>query len=167
VDLLINISLLKYRTETTALPITTGQNMTLQMHSVFSLLLAGFAAAKTCTNLTIPVDISSRQGLFKKFPIEGNIDAGAFATAYNQQGRNYSQTLLQDFQTLKGSYEISAEFCHPDGGIASSIVQVLSHGIGFDKTYVQIYLILIAKLTTLGIGISLSTTTTTATWRLL
>lgn len=101
--------------------------------SLVSLLLAGFATARTCTNVTIPVDISSRQGLFKSVPAEGNLDTQAFAQAFTQQGRNYSDLLLEGYQTLKGSYKISAQFCRPDNG-AGSTVQLLSHGIGFDKT---------------------------------
>ncbi|KAF2681206.1 hypothetical protein K458DRAFT_372073 [Lentithecium fluviatile CBS 122367] len=98
------------------------------------LLLAGLAAARTCSNLTIPVSISSRQGQFKDVPAESNLDTGAFAQAFTQQGRNYSATLLEGFQTVTGNYSISAKFCYPDYGTGSTI-QLLSHGIGFDKTY--------------------------------
>lgn len=104
------------------------------MFSTCLLLLAGFAAAKTCTNLTIPVDISSRQGLFKNVSIEGNLDATAFAQGLTNIGQNYTDVLLQDYQTLKGKFQISAKFCHPDSGVKGSTIQLLSHGIGFDKT---------------------------------
>ena len=97
-------------------------------------LLAGVAAAKTCTNFTIPVDISSRQGLFREVPTAGNLDATAFAQEFTRIGQNYTAVLLQDYQTLKGSYKISAKFCTPDSGSKSSVVQLLNHGIGFDKT---------------------------------
>lgn len=101
--------------------------------SFVPVLLAGFAAAKTCLNLTIPVDISARQALYKPVPIEGNLDVTAFSQAFAQQGQNYSQVLQKDFQTVKGNYSISAKFCHPDKGPGST-VQLLSHGIAFDKT---------------------------------
>jgi hypothetical protein len=99
-----------------------------------TLLLAGVAAAKTCTNFTIPVDISSRQGLFREVPTASNLDATAFAQDFTRIGQNYTAVLLQDYQTLKGSYKISAKFCTPDNGSKSSVIQVLNHGIGFDKT---------------------------------
>jgi hypothetical protein len=98
-----------------------------------SLLLASVAAARHCQVLTIPVDISSRQGLFKEVPVESNLDVGGFATRFNQYGLNYSATLLKGYQTLKGSYKISAQYCCPDSG-SSGTIQLLSHGIGFDKT---------------------------------
>jgi hypothetical protein len=96
-------------------------------------LLAGLAAARQCSNFIIPVDISSRQGQFKEVPVEGNLDTGAFATRFNEYQTNYTATLLQGYQTLKGSYKISAQYCKPDKG-SSGKIQLLSHGIGFDKT---------------------------------
>ncbi|KAH6620522.1 Alpha/Beta hydrolase protein [Boeremia exigua] len=97
-------------------------------------LFAGCAAAKQCQLLSIPVDISSRQGVFKEVPVEGNLDVGAFATRFTQYQFNYSAELFTGFQTLRKSIKISAQYCTPDAG-SNGIVQVLSHGIGFDKTY--------------------------------
>jgi hypothetical protein len=97
-----------------------------------ALLFAGFAVARTCSNLTIPVSISSRQGLFANVSAEGNLDTGAFSAAFTQIGRNYSETLLEGYQTVTGDYSIAATFCQPDAG-SGSTVQLLSHGIGFDR----------------------------------
>ncbi|KAJ4293168.1 hypothetical protein N0V90_008450 [Kalmusia sp. IMI 367209] len=102
--------------------------------SFSALLLAGFAAARTCSNFTIPVEIVSRQGVFPNISAEGNLDVTAFTQEFSQQGRNYSATILEGYQTLRGKYHISAKYCHPDSGSGSTI-QLLSHGIGFDKTY--------------------------------
>ncbi|KAH7402850.1 Alpha/Beta hydrolase protein [Pyrenochaeta sp. MPI-SDFR-AT-0127] len=98
------------------------------------LVLAGFATARQCSNFLIPVDISSRQGIFREVPVEDNLDVGAFATRLNEYQKNYTATLLEGYQTLQGSYKISAQYCHPEGG-SSGVIQVLTHGIGFDKTY--------------------------------
>jgi len=97
------------------------------------LVLASFAAARQCSTFLIPVDISSRQGQFSEIPVETNLDIGAFAIRFSEFQGNYSETLLEDFQTLQGSYEISAQYCRPDNG-SSGTIQVLTHGIGFDKT---------------------------------
>jgi hypothetical protein len=103
------------------------------LSTLSSLLFTGLAAARVCTNLTIPVDISSRQGLFEDIPAESNTDVAAFVQDFTRNGRNFTQTALKGYQTLTGSYKISAKFCRPDSG-AGSTVQLLSHGIGFDKT---------------------------------
>jgi hypothetical protein len=99
----------------------------------FPLLLASVATARQCSNFLIPVDISSRQGQFKKFPVESNLDIGAFAIRFSEFGANYSAAQLEGYQTLKGSYKISAQYCRPESG-SSGTIQVLTHGIGFDKT---------------------------------
>jgi len=98
------------------------------------LLLAGVAAARQCSLFQIPVEISSRQGKFREVPVEGNLDVGAFATRFNEFQKNYTATLLEGYQTLQGKYGISAQYCRPDSG-SSGKIQLLTHGIGFDKTY--------------------------------
>jgi hypothetical protein len=67
-------------------------------------------------------------------PVEGNLDVGAFAARFNQFQKNYTAELLEGYQTLEGTYNISAQYCVPDNG-SSGTIQVLTHGIGFDKTY--------------------------------
>jgi hypothetical protein len=103
------------------------------LRAIFAVLLAGSAAARQCSDFLIPVDISSRQGQFKEVPVEGNLDVGAFATRFVEYQGNYTATLLEGYQTLQGSYHISAQYCRPDNG-SSGTIQVLTHGIGFDKT---------------------------------
>lgn len=95
--------------------------------------LAGVAVARNCVNLTVPIDISSRNGVFNNAVPQSNLDATTFIQNVTQQGRNFTDTALSGYATVTGSYEISAEFCVPSEG-ASSTVQMLTHGIGFDKT---------------------------------
>lgn len=132
------------------------------MKTFVASLLTGYVAAKQCQTISIPVDISSRQGLFNKVPVESNLDVSAFATRFNEFQFNYTASLLTGYQTLQKSIEISAQYCTPDGG-SNGIVQLLSHGIGFDKTYVQPSLIKKCRLTISDIGICLTTITITLT----
>lgn len=104
--------------------------------SLSTLLMAGFATANICSNFTIPIEISSRQGVFPNIPAEGNLEVTDFAQKFAQQGRNYSATILQGYATVQGQYEISARYCQPDNSKGSAI-QILSHGIAFDKKYVS------------------------------
>jgi hypothetical protein len=108
------------------------------LKAIAPLLLAGFAAARQCSNFLIPVDISSRQGQFKEVPVEGNLDTNAFATRFTQYQKNYTAELLQGYQTLQKSYNISAQYCCADSG-SNGKIQLLSHGIGFDKTCVILH----------------------------
>ncbi|PVH93606.1 hypothetical protein DM02DRAFT_721660 [Periconia macrospinosa] len=109
------------------------------LFTISLLLLATTAAATTaasrlCSNITIPVQISSRQGLFKKFPILSNFETQAFSQDFTRRAHNLTQELLEDYRTLEGDFNISARYCRPEVA-ASSTIQLLTHGIGFDKTY--------------------------------
>lgn len=101
--------------------------------AIFPLVLAGVTTARQCSNFSIPVTIASRQGQFKQIPAESNFDIGAFALRFSEFGKNYSATLLDGYQTWNASVQISAQYCRPDNG-SNGAIQLLSHGIGFDKT---------------------------------
>ena len=102
-------------------------------------LLVGVSAAKKCMNATVPVEVSARTAIFNIATPQTNLDATTFVQNYTQQGRNFTQVALEGYQTISKTYNISTEFCMPDGGSWGSngpnpTVQVLTHGIGFDKT---------------------------------
>ena len=62
------------------------------------------------------------------------IEVTDFALDFTQQGQNYSQAILQGYSTITGTYELSVTHCSPDG-CDSNILQIPTHGIGFDKSY--------------------------------
>lgn len=119
---------------------------------LLSLLLgAGLVAsviAKQCKNITVPVsnclkipqfrshiqvEIMARQGIFNVPEIMTPVEVTAFVQNFTsiQNGTNYTMETLLDYQTVTGSYNISAKFCQPDNESgANPVVQVLSHGIG-------------------------------------
>jgi len=98
-------------------------------------LLASSAAAKLCQNVTIPVQISARQGVFNVPTLVENLDATVFAQNLTSIRGNFSEESLTGYATIKGKYKISAKFCKPDMMYGKKpTVQVLTHGIGFDKT---------------------------------
>ncbi|KAK8219931.1 hypothetical protein M8818_000346 [Zalaria obscura] len=99
-------------------------------------LLGCLAAAKTCTNVTVPVTIMARQGMFEVPTLQSNFDATTFALNFTTQGTNFTNASLTGYQTVNLPANISAKYCKPDNdSSASPTVQVLSHGIGFDKSY--------------------------------
>lgn len=65
---------------------------------------------------------------------ETNIDAVDFILDLSQQGANYTAAVLTGYQTEKVPLKIEATYCTPDSG-PSSVLQVLTHGIGFDRSY--------------------------------
>lgn len=63
--------------------------------SILSLLgLAAAASARKCQNLTVEVELSSRNGVFNFDAPSTNIDVTNFILDLSQQGANYSDSLL-------------------------------------------------------------------------
>ncbi|KAI9728679.1 MAG: hypothetical protein M1828_002785 [Chrysothrix sp. TS-e1954] len=103
-------------------------------------LLAAIAHAKQCVNITVPVTISARTGVFDNINTpETALDVTTFIQQQTRQGANLTETALSGYTTTSGTYNISGKYCTPGTGTScnssSSILQVLTHGIGFDKTY--------------------------------
>jgi len=97
--------------------------------------LAGFAATKQCMNMSVPVTIAARTGIFNIDVPQTSLDATIFIQNQTQQGRNFSDLALTGYTTTSGTYNISAQFCSPTvNNLTNPAVQVLTHGIGFDKT---------------------------------
>jgi pimeloyl-ACP methyl ester carboxylesterase len=91
----------------------------------------------TCTNLTVPVDLSARNGVFNVKAPQNDIEVTNFILDNTQQGANYSQAVLQGYATVSGHYELAATYCVPDDDEhgCPQAVQLLTHGIGFDRSY--------------------------------
>ncbi|KAI9046586.1 hypothetical protein LZ554_009330 [Drepanopeziza brunnea f. sp. 'monogermtubi'] len=99
-------------------------------------IFATFAVGKTCINQTIPVHISARQAVFDIAIPQTNSEVTDFILNVTQQGRNWTELILKGYDTTVGTYNISTQFCMPDcSNITNPTVQVLTHGVGFDKTY--------------------------------
>ena len=125
-------------------------------------MLAGSAAAKTCVNMTVPVTISARTGVFDIPVPQTNLGATAFIQNQTQQGRNFTETALSGYATTAGTYQISAQFCMPssmDATTADPTLQILTHGIGFDKTSVDLLDTIWIVLLTVPPDIGISPTT--------
>lgn len=100
--------------------------------------LAAGAEAATCRNVTLPVNVSARTGIFDLAVPQTNLDVTTLVLNITQQGRNFTNTVLTGYNTTTGSYNISGTFCMPDNMTSNSnpTLQILTHGIGFDKGYV-------------------------------
>lgn len=103
-------------------------------------LFAVSTAAKSCVNITVPVDISARTGVFNIAVPQTNLDATTFIQNFTRQGRNFTDLALSGYTTTSGTYNISAEFCMPSVQTSHKPnLQILTHGIGFDKTYADFW----------------------------
>ncbi|KAI1102804.1 Alpha/Beta hydrolase protein [Jackrogersella minutella] len=106
-----------------------------------TVLLSGFAAvatARKCQNITVPISLSALNTKFAIAAPTTNIAVTNFILNVTQPGVNYTQSVLTNsssqFATVAGNYSIAATYCEPDAG-PGTVLQVLTHGIGFDRRY--------------------------------
>lgn len=112
----------------------------------------GLVTARLCMNITVPVTIQSRNGVFNIVAPTNNLEVTTLIQAAARQGTNATAATLTGYADVSGTYNISTKFCLPNASnvttanstmgtnttAASSmtpVVQILTHGIGFDKTY--------------------------------
>lgn len=98
----------------------------------------GVATAKTCYNAIVEIPVTARNGMFDKIDTpQTNSDAAALVLSATRQGRNLTEDALSGYATVSGRYKISTQYCSPDDAVKSGqTLQILTHGIGFDKTCV-------------------------------
>jgi pimeloyl-ACP methyl ester carboxylesterase len=104
------------------------------LHFAALAALATVTSARKCQNLTVEVPIAARNGVFNVSTPVTNIDVTNFILDATQLSKNYSADTLQGYKTVAGNYHIAATYCDPDCG-PSETVQLLTHGIGFDRSY--------------------------------
>jgi pimeloyl-ACP methyl ester carboxylesterase len=98
--------------------------------------LTAAASAKHCINATVPVNVQAINGIFDISVPQTNLDVTTFISNLAQQGRNYTASITSGYKSISKTYDISTQFCIPSHGLQSNTtVQVLTHGVGFDKTY--------------------------------
>ncbi|KAI5798853.1 Alpha/Beta hydrolase protein [Geopyxis carbonaria] len=92
-------------------------------------------ANKICKSLTIPVTVTSERSSFSRpDKVLTNRDAANYV--FETERRDAVIPKATGTKNVTETYQISAKFCTPaKGGPKADIVQVLTHGIGFDKYY--------------------------------
>lgn len=97
----------------------------------------GIAFAYKCQNISVPLSVSARNGVFKLSTPQSNIEVTNFILDSVKQGHNGTAEILTGYTDTSGTYSIQATFCQPDRprGRPSQAIQILTHGIGFDRSY--------------------------------
>lgn len=100
------------------------------------LLVVGVAnAAYTCVDFTVPMSFTfeSLTPVFPKF--ENHYQTVAFLNAVSARNAASAPSPFGDSVNITMDVEIATRYCYPTHGDKSSVVQVLTHGIGFDHEY--------------------------------
>ncbi|KAL2854001.1 Alpha/Beta hydrolase protein [Aspergillus pseudodeflectus] len=106
------------------------------------LALIGTTIARFCQNQTIQLRVTARNGVFDNLITPStDLEAINFALAASKQRSNGTAQALTGYHTITGTYNLSTQYCTPDdranapNSTEPPILQILTHGIGFDKTY--------------------------------
>jgi hypothetical protein len=97
---------------------------------------ASVVSARQCQNITVPVAITGRNAVFdvEALTPRNNIDVTNIILTGTQQGHNATAEAIKGYQNVEGVYNIAATYCVPDSG-TPDVIQILTHGIGFDRSY--------------------------------
>ncbi|KAJ3006140.1 hypothetical protein HKX48_000284 [Thoreauomyces humboldtii] len=100
------------------------------------LTLAGAAlAVKTCQNQTVSVTIAAVNALFDTSLVpHSDIEVTGFIQRWTRHGSNLTNDGLTGYANVSGAYNISTQYCK-DSSANPETVQILTHGIGFDRSY--------------------------------
>lgn len=106
--------------------------------SVGLLLLTQAAAApgkfgKQCVQLDVPVPVSANNSHYQSPKVDNNIDATDWFWETSTWSHPNSSLRIDGSIPVHSTFTIRAQLCVPSDGKKSDILQIASHGIGFDK----------------------------------
>ncbi|SCN92210.1 unnamed protein product [Fusarium fujikuroi] len=88
--------------------------------------------AKNCVQLQIPVTASANNTRYNSIKVESNIDLVDFVWDTSTWSHANRST---EVHPVHGTYSISAQLCIPADGKKADVLQIATHGLGFDKRY--------------------------------
>lgn len=90
--------------------------------------------AKRCEEKIVPVTVTARNAVFgKQKRLVDNFDVTYFLQNATTVGLNYTAEVTTGYTTIRDTYDISVRLCEPTAVAKKPTIQVLTHGIGFDK----------------------------------
>jgi hypothetical protein len=106
--------------------------------SIGLLILAPVSAApsktnRQCVQLQVPVKVSAKNYDLKMPRVDNNIDAVDWAWNLETWSHLTTEDRVKGTMDVSDTFKISAQLCTPVGGAKSEILQIATHGLGYDK----------------------------------
>ncbi|KAF5667456.1 alpha beta-hydrolase [Fusarium heterosporum] len=87
---------------------------------------------RNCVELQVPVTVTANNTRYNSFQVNSNIDVVDWIWDISTWSHaNRTSDTIQ----VHGTYSINAQLCIPSQGKRSDILQIATHGFGFDKRY--------------------------------
>lgn len=95
--------------------------------------------ARQCQDLTLSIPLTATTTVFSLPPPTNDIEVTDFVLNLTQAGANLAEASTAGTAETSGTYRVGATLCTPSSsasrGTGSNTLQILSHGIGFTRTY--------------------------------
>ncbi|KAJ5890618.1 uncharacterized protein N7473_006846 [Penicillium subrubescens] len=93
------------------------------------------AARPVCLDFSLPVQVSTAITKFTVSPFHNNSESTSLLVNSVARTANV-QNLVAGEVNITRAYDINFRYCEPNQGVSrNGIVQILTHGLGFDKSY--------------------------------
>lgn len=89
--------------------------------------------SKQCVQLEVPLLITANNSQFDLPRVDSNIDAVGWVWDLTTWSHRSENGRVNDVISVNDTFTISAQLCVPPQGNKSDILQIATHGIGFDK----------------------------------
>lgn len=99
----------------------------------------GYGGSKNgmCTTFTLPIPVTVSEHLYSLPPVDSNIDAAAYEVIMDTwSGKPFPERIVQNI-TFEKTFQIHAQLCVPPSGAKKDMLQIATHGGGFDSRYVS------------------------------
>lgn len=98
------------------------------------LLPLALATQPVCLDFSLPVQVSTAITKFTVSPLHNNSESTSFLVNSVARTANV-QNLVAGEVNITRAYNTNFRYCQPNQGVSQNgIVQVLTHGFGFDKS---------------------------------
>lgn len=91
-------------------------------------------ATRSCVQLEIPLNVSLNTTKWLQPRVDNNVDAVDWADNMSTWSSPKNRAIGN--VQVSGTYKIAGQLCVPDQGAHSDILQVATHGVGFDSRFV-------------------------------
>ncbi|EJP66739.1 hydrolase, alpha/beta fold family protein [Beauveria bassiana ARSEF 2860] len=90
---------------------------------------------KDCHDILVPVTVDTTLKSFDYTPTDEEIDTTNFFLDFTRHGGDFMTRIITSNDShIHKDYTLAATICHPPSG-PSSTLQILTHGVGFDRSY--------------------------------
>lgn len=88
-----------------------------------------------CVSGIVPVEASAMNLKFNYEAPKNQSQVTETFLQYVTQGSTFMKQIMGGMQSVNGTYQIGATLCTPGNNTKPAGVQILTHGVGFDRTY--------------------------------